>query len=130
MKGEMGFYRGPFGGDDAIDARVAQRGIGHDLMTAQDAIEFGAEALDATTALMIEKMRTKFHGDAIKSLKSMREQQEFAIGIERGALHALAIPGGTNFDTSVGGVDIHVASHTDRATGDGIENRERKHGTF
>lgn len=70
----MGFYGGPLRGDDAVDASVAQGGVGHDLMAAHDPIELGAETLDAATALLIEEVRTEFHGDAVERFKSVGEE--------------------------------------------------------
>src|ERR1700738_4005243 len=81
-------HRRPFDGDDAVDHRVAQRAIRRDLMIAQDAVELGPQPLDAAPALVVEKMRTEFYRDAIELFKGMREQQQFALGIERAALHA------------------------------------------
>ena len=42
----MATHGGPLGGDDAVDAGVAQRAVGEAAMTAKDAIELGPEALD------------------------------------------------------------------------------------
>src|SRR5205085_844572 len=59
-------HRGPLGGDDAIDAGVAQGAVGGEVMAAQDAVELCAQALNRAAAGVIEKMRAEFDGDAIE----------------------------------------------------------------
>src|SRR5262249_4415744 len=59
---EMRLHRRPLGGDDAIDAGVAQRAVGSQLMAAQHPVELGAEAQDRAPALRIEEMRAEFDG--------------------------------------------------------------------
>jgi len=41
LKVQMRLHRRPFAGDDAVDAGVAQRAVGRNLMVAKDAILFG-----------------------------------------------------------------------------------------
>ena len=50
----MRLHRRPFGRDDAVDHRVTQRAVRRDLMTAQDAIEFGAQPFDPAPRLVID----------------------------------------------------------------------------
>src|SRR5262245_44181530 len=87
-------YRRPFARDDAVDARVAQRAVACALVTAQDAVELGADALDGATARGVEEMCPELHGDAVERLEGMLEQHQLALRIEWRALHPLAIPGG------------------------------------
>src|SRR5262245_31890573 len=70
---EVRLHRRPFGGDDAVDAGVAQRAVGHDRVTAQDTVEFGAEPLDALAALVIEEVRAELDCDAIQRLEGVGE---------------------------------------------------------
>src|SRR4051812_36108986 len=47
LERQVRLHRRPLGGDDAVDARIAQRAVRRDLVIAQDAVELGAEPLDA-----------------------------------------------------------------------------------
>src|SRR5882672_1311060 len=91
--GQVRLHRRPFAGNDAVDHGVAQGAVRCNLMAAQDAVELGAEALDATPALMIEKMGAEFDRNAIEFFERMAKQQQFALGVERTALDAFGIPG-------------------------------------
>ena len=124
--GQMRLHRRPLAGDDAVDDGVAQRAVRRDLMIAQDAVLLGAEPLDAAPARVIEKMRAEFNRDAIELFERMVEQQQFALGIDRAALHALGIPGRADLDAPVRRIDIHVGRHA-RDLAVGIENRPRHH---
>src|SRR5262249_54735326 len=74
--GQVRFHRRPFAGDDAIDAGIPQRAVLGALVAAQDAVELGSQALDATPARMIEEVRAEFDADAIERFERMREQEE------------------------------------------------------
>ena len=59
-------------------------------------------------------------------LEGVRQQQQFALRIDRAALHALGVPGRADLDAAVGGIDVHVGRHAgDLAVG--VEHRERQH---
>ena len=59
-------------------------------------------------------------------LEGVRQQQQFALRIERAALHAPGVPGGADLDAAVGGIDVHIGSHAgDLAVG--VVHRERQH---
>src|SRR5271167_1539587 len=88
---QMRPHRRPFGSDDAVDHGVAQRAVGRDLMAAQNTVELGPQPLDAAPALVIEKMGAEFDRDAIELVEGMRQQQQFALRVERAALHAFGI---------------------------------------
>jgi hypothetical protein len=126
LKIQMHLYRRPFGREDTVNHGVAQRAVRRDLMVAQNAILLGPETLDAAPAGMIEKMRTEFNRNAIEFFECMRQQQQFALGIERAALHALGIPGRTDLDAPVRRIDIHIGRHA-RDLAIGVEHRERQH---
>src|SRR5258707_9508434 len=79
---QMRLHRRPFAGDDAVDHGIAQGAVGRNLMVAQDAILLGTQPLDATPALMIEKMRAEFYRNAIELLERVGEQQQFALGVD------------------------------------------------
>ena len=63
---EMGLHRGPLGGNDAVDAGIAQSAIGCELMAAQDSVEFCAQPFDSAPAGMVEEMSAKLDGDALQ----------------------------------------------------------------
>ena len=48
-------------------------------MVAQDAVEFGAEPLDAAPALLVEEVGTEFDGDAVQRLERVREEHALAL---------------------------------------------------
>src|SRR4051812_19247779 len=64
LKVQMRLHRRPFAGDDAVDAGVAQRAVGRQLVMAQDTVELGTQALDAAPALVIDEMGAEFDRDA------------------------------------------------------------------
>src|SRR5262245_44756128 len=90
---EVRLHGRPFAGDDAVDAGVAQRAVSGDLVVAQNAVELGAQPLDAGSALAVEEVGAELHGDATQRLEGVAEQQELAVRVEVGALHGSAIPG-------------------------------------
>src|ERR1700747_2764815 len=122
---QMGPDRRPFGSDDAVDHGIAQRSVGRDLVVAQNTVELGAETFDAAPGLLIEKMRAELDRDATELVESMREQQQFALGIERAALHALGIPGRSDLDAAVGGVDVHIGRHARALLADVLGPRDQ-----
>lgn len=107
------FHRRPFARDDAVHARIAQRAIGKASMVTQNAVELGPETLDCAPALMIEEVSAKLDGDALEMFECMLQEHQLALGIERSALHGLAIPRGADLDASVRRIDIHVGRHPD-----------------
>src|SRR5690349_2079154 len=124
--GEMRLHRRPFTGDDAVNHGVAQRSVWRDLVAAQNTVLLGAEALNAAPALVIEEVRAELYRNAIQLLEGVRQQQQFALCIERAALHAPGVPGRADLDATVGGVDIHVGGHA-RDLAVGVIYRERQH---
>src|SRR5258708_34476011 len=84
--------RRPFAGDDAVDHGVAQRTVRRDHVTTQDAAELCAEPLDATPALVVEKMRADLDREAIELFERLRQQHQLALGIDGAAPNALAMP--------------------------------------
>src|SRR5215468_7256998 len=125
--GQVRFYRRPFAGDDAVDAGIPQCAVLSALVAAQDAVEFGSQALDAAPARVIEEVRAEFDGDAIKLLESVREQEELALRVDFGALSALAIPSRADFDALVDGVDIEKGRHADGRSGNQVDDGEGQH---
>src|SRR5205823_5244526 len=75
LKVQMRLHRRPFAGDDAVDAGVAQRAVGQQLVMAQDTVELGAQALDAAPALVIDEMGAELDRDALIRLESVSQQQ-------------------------------------------------------
>ena len=95
-------------------------------MVAQDPVLLGAEALDAAAALVIEEVRPELDRDAIEFLEGVRQQQQFALRIDRAALHTPGVPGRADLDAAVGRVDVHVGGHA-RDLAVGIEHGKRQH---
>src|SRR3984957_5335050 len=89
---EMGLHRRPLAVENAVYAGVAQRAIARDLVLPQYPVQSCAQAFDGGAALLIEKVSAKFHGDAVELLERVAQEQQLALGVERAALHALAIP--------------------------------------
>src|SRR6185437_2301451 len=83
-------------------------------VAAQDAVELGAEPLDAAPALRIEKMRAELDGDAVQFLERVAEQHQLRFGVERAALNAFAIPGAADFDATMRRLDVEIVGHADR----------------
>lgn len=89
----MGFHRGPFTGDDAVNTGIPDGPIWSDLIAAQDAIQLCTQTLNASAALVIKEMRAQLNANAIHLVKGMSKQHELAFRIQCCALHAFAIPG-------------------------------------
>ncbi|MCU1257085.1 MAG: hypothetical protein JWM83_3384, partial [Candidatus Angelobacter sp.] len=60
----------------------------------------------------------------------MRKQEQLALGVERRALHAPAVPGAADFHAAMSLVDIPVTGHTQNFGGIGISYRKGKHPAF
>ena len=116
LPSKVRFHRGPFPGNDAVDAGIAQRSVGCDLMVAEDAVELRAQAFDAAAALVIEEMRAELHRDALQFFKSVSQQEKLTLRIVSGALGAFPVPGRADLDTAVRGVHVHVGRHAHGAT--------------
>ena len=128
--GKVRFYGWPLAGDDAVDACIAQRSIGGDLVVAQYAVKFRAQALYGFAALVVEEMRTQLYADTIKRFKGVREQKQFAFGIQRRALYAFAIPGSADLHAAVGSLNIHVIGHAHYFCGADVPDGEGKQFAF
>src|SRR6185437_4502795 len=122
----MRLHRRPLGGDDAEDYSVAQCAVRRNLVVAQNAVLLSAQPFDGAPALVIEEMRAELYCNAVDGLESMPQQQQFALGVERCALHPLGIPSRADLDPAVSRVDVHVGGHA-RDLASGIEYRERQH---
>src|SRR5207302_446448 len=86
QEAQMLFHRRPFAFDDAEHDRVAIAPVGSYLMIAQHAVLLRAEAHNRFARGVIEPVRAKLDGDALERFERMREQQQFALGIDRRAL--------------------------------------------
>src|SRR5262245_51708493 len=124
---EVRLHGRPLRRNDAVHARVAQRAIWRALMASQNAVELRAEPFDRAAALMVEEVRPEFDGDAVEALECMPEQHQLALRVDRCALHALAIPGRTDLDAFVAGVDVHVRRHAARLARRVVDHREWQH---
>jgi hypothetical protein len=73
----VGLHRRPLGVQDTVNAGVTQgaRSIGVmvNLMVAQYAIQLSTQALYGAAALLVEEMRSKFNGIALKLLKGISQ---------------------------------------------------------
>jgi hypothetical protein len=66
--------------------------------------------------LLVEKMGSKFNGNAVELLKSMCQQKTFAFSVKAGSLHIGSVPCGAYFQAFVGRVNVHVGGHAHRLT--------------
>ncbi len=82
------------------------------LVVAEDAIQFSPQSLNSTATCLIEKRRSEFDGDAVPCFKGILQHQLFAFRIDAGSLNAFGIPSRANFNSIVGGIDVHKAGHT------------------
>ena len=96
-------------------------------MGAENAVEFGAKALDSTAALVVHEVSAELDGDAVEILEGVAEEEQLGLGIEAGTLDALRIPGRADLDAAVGGVDIHISGHADGLTAVRIDDGEGQH---
>ena len=66
----------PFAGDDGVGGGVADGAVGHDLVAAQDAVEFRAKPLDGAAGLAVEPVGAELDSDAAEGLEGVGEQQQ------------------------------------------------------
>src|SRR5262245_55917194 len=125
---EVRLHRRPFGGDDAVDAGVAQGPVGADPVAPQDAVKRGAQPLDAASALEIEEVRAELDCDTAERLEGVGEQQQLAVGVEVGALHAAAVPGRADLHALVGRIDVHVRRHAGGSADSVVNGGKGQHG--
>ncbi len=102
--------------------RVAIRAVGHQHVIAQDAVLFGAQSRDGVPRGMVEPAGAELHRAATQDLERMREQQQLGLGIQRGPLHPLRVPGPADLDAAVIGIDVAVSGTADNGSV-GIEHR-------
>jgi len=107
----MPLHRGPLADNDAVNAGVAQGAVGSPLVIAQHPIQLGAQPFNGAPAPVVKEMGAKLYRYAIQRFEGMGEQHQFALGVDRGPLHALSIPGAADFYTFVLRVDVHVGRH-------------------
>ena len=125
---EIAAHRRPLAGDDRIDAGVAQIAVLAAAVIAQNAVELGAEALDGAAAGAVEEMGAEFYGDAVQRLEGVGQQHALAFGVDGAALNAPPIPGGPDFDPTMGGVDVHIGGHAHRLAAGALDHGERQAG--
>src|SRR5438309_473111 len=89
QKDEMPLYGRPFAVDDAEHDGVAPGAVGHELVIAQHRVLLGAEPRDSGARGVVEPVRAKLDRDAREPLECVGQQQQLALGIDRGALRAL-----------------------------------------
>jgi len=124
---EVGPHSWPLAGHDAVHTGVAQAAIGCHLVASQHTVEFGTQALNAAPTGGVVPVGAKFHGDAIELFKSMTQQHALALGVERGALQAFAVPGGADFQAPVGAIDVHVGGHARHAVIGQVDDGKGQH---
>src|SRR5437867_5045973 len=73
---------------------------------------------------MIEPVRAKLDRDALELLERVREQQELALGVDRGALRAGRIPRVPYLQPPIGRVHVEVARATDDIAGSAVAHGE------
>src|SRR5271165_1002956 len=73
---EMRLDRRPLAIEDAVDAGVAQRAVGRDLMLPQYAVHSCPQSLDGGAALLIEEVGAEFNRDAIQRFERMGQEQQ------------------------------------------------------
>src|ERR1700676_2505577 len=59
--------------ENAVHAGVAQRAVARDHVLTQYPVQSCAQPLNGRTALLIEKVSSEFHGNAIEVLERMRQ---------------------------------------------------------
>src|SRR5450631_1643562 len=80
--GEVRLHRGPLTIEDAVNAGIAHRAVGCELMLPQDPVQFRAQSLDGRATLLIEDMRAEFDRDAIQLLECPGQEQPLALGVQ------------------------------------------------
>jgi hypothetical protein len=94
-------------------------------VTAQYPVELCTQALNSTATLVIEKVSAKFDRDAVQDLERMRQQQKFALCVDRGPLHALAVPRSPDLNSSIDSVDIKIVGPAHSFASCSADNCER-----
>ncbi len=124
---KMPLHHRPLAHDDAVNACIANGPIWQDLIVSQYSVQLCSQPLDGSSARVIEEVSAQLHADAIQRFKCMSEQKQLALCVERGALHAFAIPCAADLHTAVGLVHIPVACHPHNFFRGSISHRKRKH---
>ena len=79
----------------------------------------------ARAAGEVEPMGAELDGDAAQRFERVRQQQQLAFGVEPGALHAPRVPGVSDLEAAVPGVDIEVARRPDDVAAGVVACHER-----
>jgi hypothetical protein len=123
----MRLHRGPLGGDNAINTAITDVSVWQDLIAAQNSVKLRAQALNGATACMVEEMRAQLHANAIQGFKSVREQKQLALCVERRALHAFAVPCSADLHAPVRFIHIPVTGHAHNFGRVQVSHGEGKH---
>src|SRR6266705_1346027 len=110
---QVPLHRRPLALDDAEHDRVAVAAVGRDLVIAEHPVLLGAESRNRFARGMIEPMRAELDRDAFERLEGVGEQQELALGVDRGALCTLRIPRIADFQAAIRRIDVEVACAAD-----------------
>ena len=70
-------------------------------------------------------MRAKLDRDARELLERVREEQDLALGVDRGALRALCIPSMPDLETSVRRIDVEITRAADDLAARGLAHDKR-----
>src|SRR5690606_1603827 len=83
---QMSPYRGPFGGNDAVDAGIAQRAVGRALVIAQNAVQLGTETFDGSAAGVVEEVGAELHRKAVQRIEGVAQQKQLGFCVQGCAL--------------------------------------------
>ena len=104
----MSFDIGPFGSEDAVENGVTHRAVAPGMMMTNYAIFPRAERFDCALRAEVEVIGTQSDDPATERNERVRQQQQFAGGIDAGFLPSLCIPCVTNLNAIDGGQDVVI----------------------
>ena len=106
---QIGFDGGPFGVEDAVEDGITDETVRQDHMLAQNTFFNSAESLNGMLGAQVAGVGFELYAYTAKLLKGVSQQQIFAFGVDRSALVGDGIPGTTDLDGEIWGVDVEVA---------------------
>lgn len=88
----------PFAFVQAVHYRIPYAFVTPQGLASDNAVFFRPQAFYGALAGEVEAVGTPAHYVAAQGIKGVAEQQQFAGGVDVGALHALGIPSVANFE--------------------------------
>src|SRR5690349_23359132 len=114
----------PFAIQNAEVDRISDPPGVRDQMPAEGTFFFCSDAKNRIAGFLIECISLQFDANASPDFEGVTQHQILRFGIDSGTLPGWSDPGGTNFYSAIGTIDVHEARAADDAAGGSFHGGE------